>query len=280
MVPLKRLPAILARSFSPQKPEADLPRPQSVLEWPHFDAPDTSQEVDLLLGCVMRTLFPNVHVATERLLRRVGARVVPIKGDCCGALHAHQGDLVGARVRALSMASGLTAKRTIVVNSAGCGSTMREWHHLDPRLAELAARVQDIAVYLLQNGLEDQLRNLPSKPVIVTYHDACHLAHGQGVRNEPRQLLRAVPGLQLIELEEADTCCGSAGIYNVLQPKLARKLVERKVDFIEATGAKYVVLGNPGCHAWIQQAVLERFGEDVQTLHFAEFLEMRLSGMV
>jgi glycolate oxidase iron-sulfur subunit len=150
---------------------------------------------------------------------------------------------------------------------------MKEYRHLDPSLQAVGARVFDASEFLFQNGLLELLETAPGLPgQVATYHDACHLAHGQGIREEPRKLISAIPGLKLVEMDEADTCCGSAGIYNVLQPTMARTLLERKYAHIEATGANVVVTGNPGCHAWIAQAAREH-GKKLEVLHTIELLE-------
>ena len=143
---------------------------------------------------------------------------------------------------------------------------------------QFASRVRDLSEFLLEKGLSDWLASAPGLPgEVVTYHDACHLAHGQGIRSQPRELIRAIPGIKYVELGEADTCCGSAGIYNVTQPKLARELLTRKWKHIEATGATIVATGNPGCHAWIEQAAREH-GRRVRVVHTAELLEAAFSG--
>ncbi|HWA82747.1 MAG TPA: (Fe-S)-binding protein, partial [Fimbriimonadaceae bacterium] len=127
-------------------------------------------------------------------------------------------------------------------------------------------------------GLIDELRRSKGMRTTATYHDACHLAHGQGVRSQPRELLNAIPNLALAELKESDTCCGSAGIYNLTQPKMARRLLERKWQNIEATGVSIVAMGNPGCHAWIAQAA-EEHGNHIRVLHTMELLEASFVGL-
>jgi glycolate oxidase iron-sulfur subunit len=167
----------------------------------------------------------------------------------------------------------------VVVNSAGCGSTMKEYGSLvdGDRSRAFAKRVVDISEFLVAEGLVDLLRNT-RLDVRATYHDACHLAHGQRVRSAPRSLMAAVPGLDYVELVEADTCCGSAGIYNVTQPDLARALLERKWSNVQSTGATVLATGNPGCHAWIAQAASEH-GKTVAVLHTAELLEAAFTGL-
>ncbi|MCW5943484.1 MAG: (Fe-S)-binding protein [Fimbriimonadaceae bacterium] len=285
LLPGRRLPVLLSRLLSGERPEADKPAAQGASGWAPLDEtklPEVRGEVYLLEGCAMRVLFPRVHEATRRLLRRAGYVVRETSQGCCGALHAHNGHLDEARRLGGVLAESLPDDLPVVVNSAGCGSTMKEYGHLDPEneaMVGIAARTADVSEFLLRAGLTDVLANsqgLASKSA--TYHDACHLAHGQGVRSAPRELLSAVPGLCVRPLPESDTCCGSAGIYNVTQPKLARALLERKWEHVEATGADFVVLGNPGCHAWIAQAARER-GGNVRVFHTAELLEAAFSGL-
>ncbi len=165
----------------------------------------------------------------------------------------------------------------VIVNSAGCGSTMKEYDHLLEG-SPFAHRVKDAAEFLHANGLVESLANAPGLSERVTYHDACHLSHGQRITREPRELVRAIPGVDFVELPEAEMCCGSAGIYNVTQPKMARTLVERKMANIERTGALHVATGNPGCHAWIAQAAQEH-GGTIKVLHTMELLEAAFVGL-
>ena len=265
LYPGRRMPALASRLVSGEAPEADLPRPEPVPAYPPLtDLPPVRGEVYLLEGCAMRVLYPGVHLALRRLLRRVGlaVREAPAQG-CCGSIYAHNGDLAKGRGLSERLAETMPGDLPVIVDSAGCGSWMKE--------SAFAGRAFDASEFLLQEGLVDVLAR-GRLDATVTYHDACHLAHGQGVRDAPRELLRAVPGLRLVEMEEADTCCGSAGVYNVTQPKLARSLLERKWANVARTGASVVALGNPGCHAWIAQAAREHGGE-VTVRHTLEVLE-------
>lgn len=268
--PGKRMPGFFSRLVSGRAPEADLPTIDAVPDLPPVETP-VRGEVFLLEGCAMRVLFPRVHWATRRLLARVGYRVREVSQGCCGAMHAHNGDLDGARSRATALTRSFAGDLPVVVNSAGCGSTMREYGTLIGDQA-FADRTIDLSEFLLREGLPDRLRESPGLDATITYHDACHLAHGQGVRSEPRELLAAIPRTRFVELDEADTCCGSAGIYNVTQPEFARRLLDKKWANVEATGASLVATGNPGCHAWIAQAAREA-GTRVAVLHTAETLE-------
>lgn len=240
--------------------------------------------VALLTGCVQSVVFGAHNRATARILAKNGYElVVPQAQGCCGALNAHGGD----HARALSMAKEtigvFDAARAdaVVVNTSGCGAHMKAYGALladDPawagRARRFAAGVQDISELLAKAPLRGPLR---PAPMTVTYHDPCHVVHGQKIRKEPRQLLAQVPGLTLVELPEADWCCGSAGIYNLTQPEMAARLLARKVGHVESTGAQAVVTANPGCILQIQQGLRER-GRDVAVLHLVEILEKAYGG--
>lgn len=238
--------------------------------------------VAMLSGCVMNVLYHDVNVATIRVLAANGCEVLVPRGhQCCGALHAHNGALEEAREmarRTIAAFEKITAD-AIVVNSAGCGSTMKEYGHLlggDPEWARRAeafsARVKDVSEYLDNLGLTQPLNPVRA---LATYHDACHLGHAQGIRSAPRNLMAQVPGLTLIPLEESDLCCGSAGIYNFLEPDMADRLQRRKVENVLATGAKMVVTGNPGCLSWINDGLLKH-GEHLEVVHPVEILDRAL----
>ena len=282
---LKRIPAPLNRILSGQTAEADLPRAEPKVTLPPLDEstlPAPKGEVYLLEGCIMRVLFPRVKQATTRLLRRVGYLVRDVDQGCCGSLHAHNGFLPKAAEFAQGLIRSMPGNLPVLSTSAGCGSTMREYGWIaedDPQTANaFSARVADISVFLKQNGLIEQLKTAPGYDSSLAYHDACHLAHGQKVTREPRDLLAAIPKATLLDLPESDMCCGSAGIYNILQPAIARRLLDRKADNAQKTKAEFLVMGNPGCHAWIAQAARERKGA-FQVLHTVEALEAAFSGL-
>ncbi len=237
--------------------------------------------VGILAGCVMRVLFGGTNAATVRVLQANGCEVIAPKiAGCCGALHLHTGFHAEAldRARALidAFAPVIETLDAIILNSAGCGSTMKEYGDLladDPkyrdRAALFASKVKDVSEWLDAIGLTPPTRPLNAT---VSYHDACHLAHGQKIRLQPRQLLLRIPGVRLVEMEESDTCCGSAGVYNVTEPELARRLLDRKIEHLRATGASIIATGNPGCLAWIQQGAREA-GLDVRICHPVELLD-------
>lgn len=275
LLPGKRLPKPLSRLISGQDPEADTPTLTVPSPWPSLsesDCPPVRGEVTLLEGCVMRVLYADINEATTRLLRRVGFRVTPTSAGCCGALHAHSGYLEKAHALLDTLAEALPEDKPLIVNSAGCGSHLKS--------SALAARSREATTFLHEHGLREALAKAPGFPqgLTVTYHDACHLAHGQGVRDIPRELIAAIPGVTLVPLAEADMCCGSAGTYNITQPETARQLLDRKWANVERTRASIVATGNPGCHAWIAQAAREH-GRTVRVLHTLDLLEAAFSGL-
>jgi glycolate dehydrogenase iron-sulfur subunit len=241
--------------------------------------------VGLLTGCVQGAFFPGVNSATARVLQAEGCDVVvPPQQGCCGALSVHNGreDEGQAYARKLVDAFESAGVERVVVNAAGCGSTMKEYAELladDPAYAErakaFAEKVRDVAEVL------DELGPVaPRHPLDLTvaYHDACHLAHAQGVRAQPRRLLTAIPGLQLREIAEGELCCGSAGVYNILNPEPARELGDRKAANIVATGAQVLVTANPGCLMQVTSAI-ERSGHPMGMAHTIEVLDASIRGL-
>jgi glycolate oxidase iron-sulfur subunit len=227
--------------------------------------------VGLLTGCVQSVLAPQVNAETAYLLTRAGYDVVvPRTQPCCGALHLHGGRLADFRVQASALAAAFPDDLDVIVtNAAGCGSAVKAYGHwvpADARAERFAAKTRDIS-----EVLEDADFPLGRLDVAATYHDACHLSHGQGIRTQPRNLLRRIPGLRLLELADSELCCGSAGIYNLLEPDMADRLLERKIERIVETGARVVLAGNPGCLLQIAKGCRGR-GLDVEVLHPVELL--------
>ncbi len=234
--------------------------------------------VALLAGCAQQVLAPEINVATIRVLSANGVEVVvPPSQGCCGALALH----VGEDQRAYGLATTLSRAMpsdvdAIVTNAAGCGSAMKEYGHAFAGRAQadalhaFSSRVQDVSEFLAALGL------LPppplQAPLTVAYHDACHLAHAQGIRRAPRDLLAAVPGLRVVEIPEGDTCCGSAGLYNVEHPETAAALGRRKADAIRTTGATIVAAGNIGCLVQIATH-LQAGSPPIQVQHTMQVLD-------
>lgn len=212
--------------------------------------------VGLLAGCVQDVAFAQVNRDTIEVLQANGCEVVvPAGQQCCGSLHGHNGAIDAAqRLASANLdAFPLDSLDAVIVNSAGCGSFMKHYDRLladDPDRRGLArkwsAMVKDISEFLVDIGFRKPAGR-PSGTILVTYHDACHLCHGQEIRQQPREILRSIPGIKFVELPESEWCCGSAGIYNITHPELAAKLLERKMRNIAATGATVVASGNPGC---------------------------------
>jgi len=236
-------------------------------------------EVGMFRGCVMDTLFRGANINTVRLLNRTGYDVsAPTSQVCCGALFAHGGNLAEARRLArlnIEAFEGMELD-AIVVNAAGCGSTLKEYGRLlqdDPlwreRAEAFSRRVRDITEMMAPTATEPCEE--PNGD-LVTYQDACHLVHAQGVDREPRALIRNIVGGRFVELPESDICCGSGGSYNLTHPDMAGRLARRKVDAIVRTGAATVVTGNPGCLMQIR-AALHRAGiHDIRVVHIADYL--------
>jgi Fe-S oxidoreductase len=229
--------------------------------------------VALLEGCVMPELFGRVNRATVRVLARQGFDVhVPVGQGCCGALHAHAGDLDRARALARRNAAAFAVEPfdAVVLNSAGCGAAMRECEHwIGDTGAPLSGQVRDVCEFLDAAGWRGSPGRLVAR---VGYDDPCHLVHGQRVREAPRRLLAAVEGLVLVEHAEADMCCGAAGTYNLTQPAMSHAVLDRKLDAIAETAPDVVATGNPGCLLQLEAGVRAR-GWPTRVAHPVELLD-------
>lgn len=283
MIGLKKPPKFVMGDLTTEPQQATLPKRQRLEpKWSQATLPaPTKGKVAILNGCVMNVLYRRVHQATLNLIRRVGYEPIEIgSSHCCGALHLHSGLPGEARRRATDLVEQIPPGIPLLTHSAGCGSTIKDFEGLlgTEAAKSVAGRTLDISQFLIQSGLIELLESSRGVPEIATYHDACHLAHGQRVTNEPRQLLDAIPQLRVVPLPQADHCCGSAGIYNLRKPTTARRLLDEKYAAIESTGATLAILGNPGCHAWIEQAAREQ-GNKVRILHLAEMLEASFNGL-
>jgi glycolate oxidase iron-sulfur subunit len=232
----------------------------------------------LFTGCVMGELFGNVHRATARVLARTGVEAVAAAGQgCCGALHAHDGDIDFARELARRNIDGLahTGDTPIVVNSAGCGAAMKEYGDLlagDPRYAERArtfsARVKDATEFVA--ALDAAVPG--AFPARVAYQDACHLAHAQRIREQPRRLLGDLEACRLVETDGADMCCGAAGIYSLVQPAMSSQLRARKAEQFKLHRPDVIATANPGCQMQYEAAIREA-GIDARVMHVMEVLD-------
>lgn len=235
--------------------------------------------VALFTGCIMSTAYAGVHDATIRVLRRNGFDVSLVSDQgCCGALHVHAGEPDGGRELARRNIEAFEAGRfdAVIVNAAGCGAAMKEYRHLlkdDPvyalRAAAFSSCVKDVAEFLGDEGLTAQPGSLNWR---VTYQDPCHLAHAQRITKQPRALLAAIPDLTLVEMPESSICCGSAGIYNLLQPEMSRSLLERKLGNALSTGAEVIVSANPGCMLQLSSGLRAR-GDRRPVMHLIELLD-------
>ena len=224
-------------------------------------------------GCIMDQVFRDINEATMRVLTANGCEVItPPQQQCCGALHVHAGEAKEGRELARHNIDVFEPYNcdVIIINSAGCGSNLKEYGHLlrdDPVYAERAqafsAKVKDISEFLASIDLNQDMGEVPRT---VAYHDACHLVHGQKIKQQPRQVLQAIPGITLVNLKEADWCCGSAGIYNITNQEMASTLLERKMNNIAATGASVIATGNPGCMMQISLGARER-GMELDVVH-------------
>lgn len=269
------MPAALRRAVAaaprmPARPFAMPPQPTS------------ARSVAFLSGCVMPHLYPRTHVATVRVLNRLGYRVVePEAQVCCGALSAHAGDRRTARELARKnidafLAAGVEA---IVVDSAGCGAAMKEYGELlrdDAEYGDRAARVSEITRDVLEFVVGHELPPLGAVHETVTYQDSCHLVHAQRVTHAPRQLLSAIPGLDLRELVAPDRCCGSAGLYSLVQSEMSGRLLDEKMDDVAATGAHVIATANPGCMMQLE-AGARQHGLDARVVHVMELVDESMS---
>jgi glycolate oxidase iron-sulfur subunit len=279
---LNRLPSPLHNQLA--APEALFP-PISGPLWPRALSTITPAlgiqraRVGLISGCIMDQVYRDINAATIRVLTANGCEVItPPAQSCCGALHVHAGE--GARGRELARHNIDIFEPyhcdAIIINAAGCGSNLKEYGHLlrdDPAYAARAqtfsSNVKDISEFLVAQTLQPEPGKLACT---VAYHDACHLLHGQKIKKQPRQLLQSIPGLTLVELKEADWCCGSAGIYNITNQEMASTLLNRKMQHISATKASVIATGNPGCMLQIALGA-RRQGLELRVVHPVQLLD-------
>lgn len=221
--------------------------------------------VAFLVGCVMPILYPQSHYAAVKLLQLAGCEVwFPKDERCCGALFAHNGDLEGAE-RLRDHNSGVYASGefdALVVDSAGCGAHLKDFY------PDLKGKVKDLTEWLAEIGLPEPEREVP---ITVTYQDACHLAHAQRIRKQPRELVRALPGIRFVEMRHAEICCGAAGLYSTLEPEMSNRVLQAKLEDLLATNADVVTVANPGCQMQLESGLRGR-GSAMKVEHVAETL--------
>ncbi|MBD2298084.1 (Fe-S)-binding protein [Nostoc sp. FACHB-190] len=270
------LPQITAKSFQDNLPDI-------------IPAKGTKRyRVGMILGCVQRLFFSPVNEATVRVLTANGCEVViPKSQGCCAALPEHQGQTEQAKALARQMIDSFadTDVDFVIINAAGCGHTLKEYGHIladDPEYREkaenFAAKVKDAQEFLATVGLTAKLSPITDKPLTLVYQDACHLLHGQKISLQPRQLLRQIPGVTLREPLDAALCCGSAGVYNLLQPEVAEELGKQKVQNLLNTGANLIASPNPGCALQITKH-LELQGKNIAVMHPMELLDYAIQGL-
>ncbi|MDA2917931.1 glycolate oxidase subunit GlcF [Desulfobacterota bacterium AH_259_B03_O07] len=240
--------------------------------------------VATLTGCVQSILFPKTNEATIRVLSENGCEViVPGNQGCCGALSLHSGRISEARNFARSNIDVFEKHGvdTIIVNSAGCGSAMKEYGEIlkdDPNYANRAEKIsqktKDVMEFLSEIGLSGELKRLKCR---VTYQDACHIAHAQRIKIQPREIIKQIPGIEFVEMPESELCCGSAGIYNLIEPEMSEKLLNRKIENLKETNAELLVAGNPGCLLQIQKGIKQE-GLNIKTVHPIELLDWAYKG--
>lgn len=269
---MRRLMAMLPADGKPIEPLAE-----------HYPATGPARgSAAMFVGCVGEAIFGATNRATLRVLNRNGiAARCPSSQTCCGAIHAHGGRLHEAREMARRNVTAFAGDEQIVTNVAGCGAMLKEYGRLladdaefAAQAARFAARVRDVSEFLAGRLIAPPTGRTQ---VRVTYHDACHLCHAQGVRREPRELLRSIPGVELVELPESEMCCGAAGTYNLTQPDLSGELAKRKLACIGRTGAGVVLTGNAGCIMQIRTAASEA-GESIEVMHPIDLLDRAYGG--
>ncbi len=244
--------------------------------------------VGMILGCVQRLFFDRVNQATVRVLTANGCEIViPPTQGCCAALPHHQGQEEQAKTLARQMIDSFadTNVDVIIINAAGCGHTLKEYGELlqdDPeylhRAIDFSAKVRDVQEFLAEIKLTTPLSPISIEPLKLVYQDACHLLHGQKISSQPRQLLQQIPNVSLSEPPDAALCCGSAGVYNMLQPETANELGRQKVNNLVNTGATIIASANPGCTLQIAKH-LELQGNQTQVLHPIELLDLSIRGI-
>jgi glycolate oxidase iron-sulfur subunit len=237
---------------------------------------EAKNTVAFLTGCIMDVMFSDINESTINVLTRNGNHVaIPKQQTCCGALHVHAGDRETGRKLAKQNIEAFKDADKVIVNAAGCGCMLKDYPELfreDPEWKEKAeqfsAKVEDISKYLHDTGYEKPKSEIKTR---LTYHDACHLAHGQGIRQEPRNILLDIPGVEMVHMPNADRCCGSAGIYNITNPEMAGAVLESKMSNVPED-VEMISMGNPGC--MLQMAVgVKKYGRSQKVVHTVQLLD-------
>ncbi|HVS50025.1 MAG TPA: (Fe-S)-binding protein, partial [Candidatus Dormibacteraeota bacterium] len=226
---------------------------------------ERKHRVAFLVGCVMPVLYPQSHQAAVKLLQLAGCEVWFPPGErCCGALFAHNGDLESAEhLRDTNTRTYLAGQfDALVVDSAGCGAHLKDFY------PELKGRVKDITEWLAEIGLPAPKKDVKLR---VTYQDACHLAHAQRIRKQPRDLIKSLPGIELVEMRHAEICCGAAGLYSTLEPAMSNRILQEKLDCASDTRADVIVSANPGCQMQLESGLRSR-GSTMKVEHVTELL--------
>jgi len=272
---LRFLPATLRR-LEPQSPRIAKRFSDSLIPSTSTPSGKPRYKVAMLTGCMQDLMYPEINRDTVDVLIANGCQVhTPPVQSCCGSLHAHNGEREMARTLARRMIGQFPPDQydAIITNAGGCGSHLRHYAPLladDPDFSALAhqwdMKLKDVHEWIAEIGCRPPTASPFEKPSKVTYHDSCHLAHGQKVTLQPRQLLRLIPGVQLTELPESNWCCGSAGVYNITQPDQSAKLLERKIGHILRTGATFLATANPGCHLQIANGA-KAAGAAIEVIH-------------
>ncbi len=238
--------------------------------------PEKKGTVAMFTGCVMDVVFSDINESTIRVLQKNGYEVrIPQEQRCCGALHVHAGNREQGRELAIKNMEAFEDVDKIIINAAGCGAAMKEYAELfrnDPELHEKAeqfsAKVEDVSKFLYDGGFRKPEGEINTR---ITYHDACHLAHGQGVREEPRNLLKSIPGVEVVEMENSDRCCGSAGIYNITNPEMAGAVLQEKMQYVPED-VEMISMGNPGCMLQMAMGVMKN-GRSEKIVHTVQLLD-------
>ena len=284
----------MLKKFAPRLAAMEAILPQITTFSAHDNLPEVipaqgekRYRVGMILGCVQRLFFSPVNEATARVLTANGCEVViPRSQGCCAALPAHQGQEAQAQALARQMIDSFIDEDldAIIINAAGCGHTLKEYGHImaddseyKEKAEEFASKVKDVQEFLAEIDLTAKLHPLSTEELTLVYQDACHLLHGQKISVQPRQLLRKIPGVKLREPLDASLCCGSAGIYNMLQPETADELGRQKANNLINTGASVIASPNPGCSLQIQKH-LELKGSEVKIFHPVELLDYSIRG--